>query len=162
MKRGNITLASVVAVGLWLAGSAALTPINHACAAQAQVSYSEDIAPVFRGWCASCHAPGGEGEKASGLDLSTYEGLTERHKIRADGGPPESPTRATSWCPSTARPRSHGVSAQAAAKLSSPEHLVVDFRGREEQLTAIVANALRNGAELLELRQGPMRIGAPH
>ena len=47
--RRNVTLASVVAVGLWLAGSAALTPINHACAAQAQVSYSEDIAPVFEG-----------------------------------------------------------------------------------------------------------------
>ena len=105
MKRGNITLASVVAVGLWLAGSAALTPIELACAAQAQVSYSEDIAPVFRGWCASCHAPGGEGEKASGLDLSTYEGLMKGTKF----GPmvvPESPTRATSWCSSTARPRS--------------------------------------------------------
>ena len=75
MKRGNVTLASVVSVGLSLAGSAALTPINHACAAQAQVSYSEDIAPIFRGWCSSCHAPGGEGTKASGLDLSTYEGL---------------------------------------------------------------------------------------
>ena len=81
MKRGNITLASVVAVGLWLAGSAALTPIKHACAAQAQVSYSEDIAPVFRGWCASCHTPGGEGEKASGLDLSTYEGLMKGTKF---------------------------------------------------------------------------------
>ena len=75
MKRGNVTLASVVSVGLSLAGSAALTPINHACAAQAPVSYSEDIAPIFRGWCSSCHAPGGEGTKASGLDLSTYEGL---------------------------------------------------------------------------------------
>jgi hypothetical protein len=75
MKRGSVTLASVVSVGLSLGGSVALTPINHACAAQAQVSYSEDIAPIFRGWCSSCHAPGGEGTKASGLDLSTYEGL---------------------------------------------------------------------------------------
>jgi len=80
VNRGNVTLASVVAVGLSLAGSAALMPIGHACAAQAAVSYSEDIAPIFRGWCASCHAPGKEGEKASGLDLSTYDGLMKGTK----------------------------------------------------------------------------------
>jgi len=81
MKRGNVTLVSVVAVGLSLAGSLALTPIRDACAAQGQTSYSEDIAPIFRGWCASCHAPGGEGEKASGLDLSTYESLMKGAKF---------------------------------------------------------------------------------
>ena len=81
MKRRNIAFASVVAAGLSLAGSTAMTPIGTACAAQAQVSYSEDIAPIFRGWCASCHAPGGEGEKASGLDLSTYESLMKGTKF---------------------------------------------------------------------------------
>ena len=81
MKRGNVTLASVAAVSLALAGAAALTPISHACAAQSQVSYSEDIAPIFRGWCASCHAPGGEGAKASGLDLTTYDGLMRGTKL---------------------------------------------------------------------------------
>src|SRR5271165_7531772 len=81
MKRKNVTLISVVAVGLSLAGSLALTPIRDACAAQGQTSYSEDIAPVFRGWCASCHTPGGEGEKASGLDLSNYEGLMKGTKF---------------------------------------------------------------------------------
>ncbi len=81
MKRGNVTLVSVVAVGLSLAGSTALTPISRACAAQGQISYSEDIAPIFRGWCISCHAQGGEGEKASGLDLTTYEGLIKGTKF---------------------------------------------------------------------------------
>ena len=81
MKRNNVTLISVVAVGLLLAGSLALTPIRDACAAQGQLSYSEDIAPIFRGWCASCHAPGGEGEKASGLDLSTYDSLMKGTKF---------------------------------------------------------------------------------
>ncbi len=81
MKRGNVTFASVVAVSLALAGAAALTPISRACAAQGQISYSEDIAPILRGWCASCHAPGGEGLKASGLDLSTYEGLMKGAKF---------------------------------------------------------------------------------
>ena len=81
MKKGNVTLVGVVAVGLSLAGSSALTPMRDACAAQDQISYSEDIAPIFRGWCASCHAPGGEGEKASGLDLSTYESLMKGTKF---------------------------------------------------------------------------------
>jgi len=75
MKRRNIAFASVVAAGLSLAGSTALTPIGAACAAQGQLGYSEDIAPIFRGWCLSCHTPGGEGAKASGLDLTTYDGL---------------------------------------------------------------------------------------
>jgi len=81
MKRRNFAFASVVAIGLPLAGSTALTPIGAACAAQGQLSYSEDIAPIFRGWCASCHAPGGEGEKASGLDLTTYDGLMKGAKF---------------------------------------------------------------------------------
>jgi len=80
VNKGNVTLASVVAVGLSLSGSGALTPVDRACAAQAQVSYSQDIAPIFKGWCSSCHAPGGEGEKASGLDLSTYDGLMKGAK----------------------------------------------------------------------------------
>ena len=93
MKRGNVTLASVVSVGLSLAGTAALTPISHACAAQVQVTYSEDIVPIFRGWCSSCHALGGEGTKASGLDLSTYEGLmkgTNFGRMVVPGKPDES------------------------------------------------------------------------
>jgi mono/diheme cytochrome c family protein len=81
MKRRNVTLVSIVAVGLSLAGSLALAPIRDACAAPGQISYSEDIAPIFRGWCASCHAPGGEGEKASGLDLSTYESVMKGTKF---------------------------------------------------------------------------------
>jgi cytochrome c len=81
MERGTITLASLVAVGLWLAGSTVLTPISPACAAKGEISYSEDIAPIFRGWCVSCHSAGGEGEKASGLDLTTYEGLMKGTKF---------------------------------------------------------------------------------
>ena len=75
MRIQNIVLLGVAAGSLSLAGPAGLTPIGHACAAQGQLSYSEDIVPIFRGWCMSCHQPGGEGTKASGLDLSTYQGL---------------------------------------------------------------------------------------
>jgi hypothetical protein len=81
MKRGNVTLLSVVAGSLSIAGSTALMPAGPACAAQAQMSYSEDVAPILRGWCVSCHQPGGEGSKASGLDLTTYEGLMKGTKF---------------------------------------------------------------------------------
>jgi hypothetical protein len=81
MKRGNVTLLSVVAGSLSIVGSTALMPTVPACAAQAQMSYSEDVAPVLRGWCVSCHQPGGEGSKASGLDLTTYEGLMKGTKF---------------------------------------------------------------------------------
>jgi hypothetical protein len=84
MKHGNLTLVSVIAGSLSLAGSTALMPISRACAQQGQqgqMSYSEDIAPIFRGWCVSCHQPAGEGTKASGLDLTTYEGLMKGTKF---------------------------------------------------------------------------------
>ena len=50
-------------------------PAREACAAQAATSFAEDVMPIFRGRCISCHAPGGEGTEASGLDLSTYAGV---------------------------------------------------------------------------------------
>jgi len=81
MKSRSVVLLSLVAGSFCLAGSAGLTPIGHACAAQAQLSYSEDIAPIFRGWCSSCHQPGGEGTNASGLDLTSYAGLMKGTKF---------------------------------------------------------------------------------
>jgi len=48
---------------------------REACAAQAKVSFSEDVLPIFRGYCFSCHQPGGEGAEKSGLDLTSYAGL---------------------------------------------------------------------------------------
>jgi hypothetical protein len=81
MKSRSFTLVSIVAGSLSLAASTVLIPISQVCAAQAQMSYSEDIAPIFRGWCVSCHQPGGEGKEASGLDLTTYEGLMKGTKF---------------------------------------------------------------------------------
>ncbi len=76
MRPRNVAfLASIAAGGLLFAGSMALVPVRQACAQRTEISYSEDIAPIFRGWCVSCHSPGGEGYTASRLDLSTYEGL---------------------------------------------------------------------------------------
>jgi mono/diheme cytochrome c family protein len=67
-----IALAAVgglTGVVVWLA------PARDVCAARATVSYSEDIQPIFRGRCFSCHQPEAPGYEKSGLDLTTYEGL---------------------------------------------------------------------------------------
>jgi len=75
MKRLSVVAAGLLAGGLVVAWAAGLAPAQRACAAEKGMSYSEDVAPVFRGWCVSCHQPGGKGFEKSGFDLSTYEGL---------------------------------------------------------------------------------------
>ncbi len=81
MKPWNVRIAGIVIGSLSLAGATSLTPVREACAQQAPVSYSQDITPILRGWCVSCHQPGGEGFQASGLDLTTYEGLLKGTKF---------------------------------------------------------------------------------
>jgi mono/diheme cytochrome c family protein len=46
-----------------------------ATAAEPPASFQEDVLPVFQGRCVSCHSKGGEGFTASGLDLTTYQGV---------------------------------------------------------------------------------------
>jgi len=77
----SLGLVSVVAGSLTLAGTTALMPVRQACAQPGQMSYAEDIAPIFKGWCVSCHEPGGEGYKASGVDLTSYDGLMKGTKL---------------------------------------------------------------------------------
>jgi hypothetical protein len=45
------------------------------------MSFSEDIVPIFKGYCESCHQPGGQGYAASGLDLTSYDGLMKGTKF---------------------------------------------------------------------------------
>jgi mono/diheme cytochrome c family protein len=52
------------------------------CAAEPQ-SFSEDILPIFKGRCVSCHQGGGAGYEKSGLDLTSYEGLMKGTKFGA-------------------------------------------------------------------------------
>ena len=57
------------------------TTSQEACAApRPQTSFAEDVLPIFRGRCFGCHSPGAEGEKASGLDLTTYAGVMKGTK----------------------------------------------------------------------------------
>jgi hypothetical protein len=81
MKRRSFTIVSVVAGGLSIAGASALLPVHQACAAPQELSYSEDIVPIFKGWCVSCHTPGGQGYEASGFDLTSYAGLMKGTKF---------------------------------------------------------------------------------
>ncbi len=85
MGRRSLTLISVVIGGLTLAGATALVPVHKACAQPAnnrgQISYGEDIVPIFKGWCLSCHQPGGQGYEASRVDLTSYAGLMKGTKL---------------------------------------------------------------------------------
>ena len=45
------------------------------------VSFKEDVLPIFKGRCVECHAPGGKGFEASGLDLQTHTGLMKGTKF---------------------------------------------------------------------------------
>lgn len=81
MKIRSFALTSILVGALSVAGSAALIPPRQACAQRAKMSYREDIVPIFKGWCISCHQPGGAGFKASGVDLTSYAGLMKGTKF---------------------------------------------------------------------------------
>jgi mono/diheme cytochrome c family protein len=81
MKRRNLT-AAAIAFGACLMIADVSTPSAQLCAAEPQ-SFSEDILPIFKGRCASCHQSGGAGYEKSGLDLTTYEGLMKGTKFGA-------------------------------------------------------------------------------
>jgi len=67
-----IVMAAVVAAG----ATCGLGVTRAALAAEPQMSFQEDVLPVFVGRCVSCHAPpNGEGFQASGLDLTSYQGV---------------------------------------------------------------------------------------
>jgi mono/diheme cytochrome c family protein len=60
-----------------------LIPVSDLCAAETQVTFSEDVFPIFKGRCANCHQPGAEGFEKSGLDLTSYAGVMKGTKFGA-------------------------------------------------------------------------------
>lgn len=60
-------------------GSGAL--LSNASAAEPKVSFTEDILPLLKWRCASCHQPGGEGFEKSGMDLTSYAGVMKGTKF---------------------------------------------------------------------------------
>jgi mono/diheme cytochrome c family protein len=80
----SIKALAGAAAALVVAGVAGLaivsTTSENACAAEA-TSFRDDVLPIFRGRCFSCHSPGAEGVEKSGLDLTTYAGVMKGTKF---------------------------------------------------------------------------------
>jgi hypothetical protein len=77
-----LAAASAVAVTVVIAGEIIMSS-GQLCAApnEPQTSFAEDILPLLKWRCGSCHQPGGVGTEKSGLDLSTYEGVMKGTKF---------------------------------------------------------------------------------
>ena len=79
-KRYLAAVSLAVTMGLsYFVGSPG--PGRSAGAAEAPVSFKQDVLPIFQNHCVACHhTPDGEGYKASGLDLTTYEAVMKGTK----------------------------------------------------------------------------------
>jgi hypothetical protein len=63
---GNVNSSVALLACLYISG----------CATTPQISYQQDVHPIFVNKCISCHTPpNGEGYTRSGLDLKSYETL---------------------------------------------------------------------------------------
>ena len=79
--KGLAGAAAVLTVAVVAGVTVVATTSQDACAAsRPQTSFAEDVLPIFRGRCFACHAPGAEGQQASGLDLTTYDGVMKGTK----------------------------------------------------------------------------------
>jgi hypothetical protein len=79
-RKSRLIAIALGAAGMIILGLA--MPSAELCAAEPQ-SFAEDISPIFKGRCVSCHQAGAEGYEKSGLDLTTYEGLMKGTKFGA-------------------------------------------------------------------------------
>ena len=73
-------LAGAVAAIATVAIVAGAFSSSEVCAAE-KTSFANDVMPIFKGRCVSCHQSSGEGVEKSGLDLSTYEGVMKGTKL---------------------------------------------------------------------------------
>jgi cytochrome c len=80
-RRPLLIMMSVVALGVGMVTSVEILNAPNACAAEEIVSFKEDILPLLKWRCASCHEPGGAGYEKSGLDLTSYAGLMKGTKF---------------------------------------------------------------------------------
>jgi Planctomycete cytochrome C len=81
MKRRPLLLMSVVALGIGMVISVGMVNAPSACAAEDIVSFKDDILPLLKWRCASCHESGGAGYEKSGLDLTSYAGVMKGTKF---------------------------------------------------------------------------------
>jgi len=81
MKRRPLLFMSVVALGVGIVTTIGVINAENACAAEEAVSFKEDILPLLKWRCGSCHEPGGAGYEKSGLDLTNYAGVMKGTKF---------------------------------------------------------------------------------
>lgn len=68
MMNHQKTIGKIIAMGVF--------PLFVAsCGGEPAVSFSQDVQPVINQHCNQCHQVGGQGEVASGLNLTSYEGV---------------------------------------------------------------------------------------
>jgi hypothetical protein len=83
MKSQSLLSISIVALSIGMVTGLGVLNAPNACAAEEMVSFKEDILPLLKWRCASCHEPGGSGYEKSGLDLTSYAGLMKGTKFGA-------------------------------------------------------------------------------
>ena len=81
MKRRPLVFMGVVALGIGMAISVGMLNAPSACAAEDIVSFKDDILPLLKWRCSSCHESGGAGYEKSGLDLTSYAGVMKGTKF---------------------------------------------------------------------------------
>jgi hypothetical protein len=81
MKKRPLLFVSAIALGAGIVTSAGIMSAQNACAAAEAVSFKDDILPLLKWRCASCHEPGGAGYEKSGLDLTSYAGVMKGTKF---------------------------------------------------------------------------------
>jgi len=96
VNRPMMGTAAAVGVSV-LISIGVVNPSARVSAAAPQMSFSEDVFPIFRGRCVTCHQPGGKGYEKSGLDLTTYEGLMKGTKYGAVVVPGDPETSNLIW-----------------------------------------------------------------
>jgi len=72
-----ILMGSIILAAL---SSSAFGQVPPAYAPKKEISFKNDIQPIFYDHCLNCHLPGGKGYDKSGLDLSSYENLMKGTK----------------------------------------------------------------------------------
>lgn len=83
MKSQSLLSISIVALSIGMVTGVGVLNAPNACAAEEMVSFKEDILPLLKWRCASCHEAGGSGYEKSGLDLTSYAGLMKGTKFGA-------------------------------------------------------------------------------
>ncbi len=93
MKKRYVGVLSVALAAGSLSGVVLPGPTPAVGATAPPASFKDDVLPVFQEHCTSCHqGPDGAGFKASGLDLTSYQGVMKGTKFGAMvvAGDPES------------------------------------------------------------------------